>query len=151
MCRYCLEEVVFDARFVEFVCYECHQRHEELKNVPVEKEPRHAHSASTAHQLNTKPLESAMDAVEWRNREGRFGKYYSRKKGSKRNPTTQPGVSNLASRKTETTANDPGGFTTKLFGVAIARRPGGVVSSNMEVDLDLNLPVPSLPPSVLRP
>jgi hypothetical protein len=108
LCRYCLEEVVYDARFVEFVCYDCHQRQEELNNVPVKKEPGHAHSASTVHQLNTKPLESAMDAVDWRNREGRFGKYYSRNKGGKKKPTRQPVGRNLANRKTETTANDPG-------------------------------------------
>ena len=76
--------------------------------MPVEKEPGHAHSASTVHQPNTKPLESAMDAVDWRNREGRFGKYYSRNKGGKKKPTRQPLGRNLANRKTETTANDPG-------------------------------------------
>ncbi|KAL6654751.1 hypothetical protein ACP70R_008216 [Stipagrostis hirtigluma subsp. patula] len=72
--QYCLNEVVFDAKLVEWLCHECLQRRSEvscsrsLEKVLSERQPSHTHFGSILHQPITNTVESARDAGPWRNR-----------------------------------------------------------------------------------
>ncbi|KAL6654750.1 hypothetical protein ACP70R_008215 [Stipagrostis hirtigluma subsp. patula] len=71
--QYCLDEVVYDAKLVEWFCHECLNRRGEvfcsrsLEKVSSERPARYAHFGSTVHQPITKRVESARDAGHWRN------------------------------------------------------------------------------------
>ncbi|RCV41840.1 hypothetical protein SETIT_9G166800v2 [Setaria italica] len=102
--QYCLEKVVFDASLIEWFCYECLQRRGEvtcirsLEKVPSERPSSNAHFGSIVHQPITKRVESARDAVPWRNRKRKsfvskyasHNKIYSPRKKHAKNKSNMP-------------------------------------------------------------
>ncbi|KAL6654149.1 hypothetical protein ACP70R_007614 [Stipagrostis hirtigluma subsp. patula] len=72
--QYCLDEVVFDAKLVEWFCHECLQRRGEvscsrtLEKVLSERPPSHTRFGSAVHQPIPNSVDSGRDAGSWRNR-----------------------------------------------------------------------------------
>lgn len=110
LCRYCLENVVYDASLIEWLCYECLQRRREitcirsLEKVSCERPlaSSHAHFGSIIHQPITKRVESARDARSRRNRKNELflnkyasiNKIYSSKKKLTKNKANMRPMAN---------------------------------------------------------
>ncbi|KAF8673561.1 hypothetical protein HU200_048645 [Digitaria exilis] len=117
--QYCLENVIYDASLIEWLCYECLQRRGEVTRIrSIEKVPcerplvsNHAQFGSIIHQPIAKRVESEIDAGPWRNSESQSSmkKYASLKKiyssQNKSNMLPMGNCTNIEGLVTEITAH----------------------------------------------